>query len=231
MEPLSGVEYGGMLSELVRVPHADTMLTPLPAGLDPVAVASVPDNVLDGYRSVAPHLAAQPGLDVLVAIHGMPSIGLYATQTAVALGAESVTVASADDAVLALAERVGATPLRVDFGERPPGTWPFVVDCGPDPAGLTWAIRATEPEGVLQSVASLEAEVALPLLRLYTLGIALHFGRAHSASLLPEVAALVGSGRLRPELVTTDVVDWDDAPEAFLEPTVKLIIQRPQEAR
>jgi alcohol dehydrogenase len=231
MEPLSGVEYGGMLSDLVRVPHADTMLTPLPADLDPVAMASVPDNVLDGYRSVAPHLARRPGVDVLLAIHGMPSIGLYAAQTAVALGAASVTVAASDDVVLELAERVGADPVRVDFGERPPGTWPFVVDCGPDPAGLSWAIRATEPEGLLQCVASLEAEAPLPLLRVYTLGIELHFGRAHSASLLPEVAALVGSRQLRPELVTTEVVDWDDAPKRFLEPTVKLIIHRPQETR
>ena len=80
MEPLSGVEYGGMLSDLVRVPHADTMLTSLPSGLDPVAVASVPDNVLDGYRSVAAHLQRRPGADVVVACHGMPSIGLYAAQ-------------------------------------------------------------------------------------------------------------------------------------------------------
>jgi len=67
MQPLSGVEYGGMLADLVRVPHADAMLTPLPAGLDPVAVASVPDNVVDGYRAVAPHLHQRPGADVLVA--------------------------------------------------------------------------------------------------------------------------------------------------------------------
>ena len=66
MEPLSGVEYGGMLSDLVRVPHATTMLTPLPDGLEPVAVASVPDNVLDGYRSVAPHLRSRPGADVVI---------------------------------------------------------------------------------------------------------------------------------------------------------------------
>ena len=38
----------------------------------------------------------------------------------------------------------------------------------------------------------------MPLRRLYTLGIEFHIGRAHSASLLPEVAALVASGRLRP---------------------------------
>jgi threonine dehydrogenase-like Zn-dependent dehydrogenase len=228
MEPLSGVEYGGMLSDLVRVPHADTMLTVLPEGVDPVAVASLPDNVTDGYRLVAPHLERQPGADVVVVSHGGPSISLYAAQAAVALGAGSVTVAAEDETILELAERVGARALRVDFTERPPTTWPIVVDGGPDPVGFQWAIRATEPEGVLQCMGTVEASVPVPMLRLYTLGIELHIGRAHSAALLPEVAALVADSRLRPELVTTEVVDWEDAPQHFTDDTVKLIVQRPR---
>ncbi len=227
MEPLSGIEYGGMLSDLVRVPHADTMLTPLPAGVDPVTAASVPDNVLDGYRAVAPHLAARPGADVLIACHGTPSIGLYAAQAAVACGAGSVTLASAEATVLGLAEHIGVTPHRTDFARRAPRRWEIVVDCGVEPDGLHWAIRVTEPEGVLHCVSSyVTGDVALPLLRLYTLGIELHIGRAHSAALLPEVTALVADGRLRPELVTTRVVDWEDAPTHFTEPTVKLVVVR-----
>src|SRR5215831_6696493 len=45
MQPLSGTEYGGMLSDLVRVPHAQAMLAPVAPGLDPVALGSVSDNV------------------------------------------------------------------------------------------------------------------------------------------------------------------------------------------
>lgn len=227
MEPLSGVEYGGMLSDLVRVPHAPTMLTPLPSNIDPVAAASVPDNVLDGYRAVAAHLTARPGADVIVACHGIPSIGLYAAQAAIALGASSVTVAASDIAVLEVADRIGATPVEVDLAERPAATAPIVVDCGAEPTGLRWAIRATEPEGILHSVSSYVAgEVSLPLQRMYTLGIEFHIGRAHSAALLPEVVALVADGRLRPELVTTRVVDWDDAAERFTDPTIKLVVTR-----
>lgn len=227
MEPLSGVEYGGMLSDLVRVPHASTMATPMPAGLDPIAIASVPDNVLDGYRGVAPHLARRPGADIVIAIHGLPSIGLYAALAALALGAGSATVASADDTVLEVAARLGADTLRVDFGTRPPRRWEIAVDCGVDPTGFQWAVRATEPEGVLQSVSSyLDETVPVPLRRLYTLGIEFHIGRAHSASLLPEVVDLVASGRLRPEKVTTAVIDWEDAPAHYLDPSIKLIVAR-----
>jgi threonine dehydrogenase-like Zn-dependent dehydrogenase len=227
MQPLSGVEYGGMLADLVRVPHADAMLTPLPAGLDPVAVASVPDNVVDGYRAVAPHLRQRPGADVLVACHGTPSIGLYAAQSALALGASTVTVAGAEDEILALAERFGATPLRTDFGDRA-GRWPIVVDCGQRVEGLHWAIRATEPEGSLHSVSYYAAEpmVPMPLGRLYTLGIDFRIGRAHSAALLAEVIDLVAEGRLHPEQVTTSVIGWEDAPDLYTVDTVKLVVTR-----
>jgi alcohol dehydrogenase len=227
MQPLSGVEYGGMLADLVRVPHAHAMLTPLPAGLDPVAVASVPDNVADGYRAVARHLQQRPGADVLVACHGTPSIGLYAAQVALALEAGTVTVAGADEEILALAERIGAAPLRTDFADRP-GKWPIVVDCGHRVEGLHWAIRATEPEGILHSVSYYAAEpmVPMPLGRLYTLGIDFRIGRAHSAALLSEVIDLVADGRLHPEQVTTSVIDWEEAPDRYTDDTVKLVVSR-----
>ena len=227
MEPLSGIEYGGMLSELVRIRHAATMLTALPDGLDPVAMASVPDNVLDGYRSVAPHLMTGGPTDVLVACHGNPSIALYAAQAAAALGATTVTLAAADPNVLELAAHIGVDTLATDFQGRPTRTWPLVVDCGVRPDGLQWAIRATQPEGILHSVSAYIGDtIALPLLRLYTLGIEFHIGRAHSAALLPEMTALVAAGRLHPEAVTTQVIDWDDAPRHYLDPTIKLVVSR-----
>src|SRR5580765_245022 len=115
MQPLSGTEYGGMLSDLVRVPHATAMLAPVAPRLDPVALASVSDNVLDGYRAVAPHLATRPGSAVLVVGHGLPSIPLYAVQAALALGAATVDFASNESAALAHAERLGARPIETDL--------------------------------------------------------------------------------------------------------------------
>ena len=51
----------------------------------------------------------------------------------------------------------------------------------------------------------------MPLGRMYTLGIRCYVGRCHAAALLPEVVGLIEAGRLRPEAVTTRVVDWDEA--------------------
>ena len=61
---------------------------------------------------------------------------------------------------------------------------------------------------------------------MYTLGIRFLVGRAHSAALIPEVLALIEAGRLQPELVTTAVVDWNDAADAYLDDTIKLVVRR-----
>ena len=226
MQPLSGVEYGGMLSDVVRVPHPKAMLVPVPEGLDPVALGSVSDNVLDGAVAVAPHLADLPGSDVLIVAHGLKSVPLYAAQAAVALGAGRVDYASDDAEALALAEHLGAHPVRTDF-EKPERRYPIVVDAGLTPEGLRYAIRATAPECTCQSVSFYAGgEIPMQLGRLYTLGIRFFVGRAHAAALLPEVMALIEQGRLRPQEVTTRVVDWEEAPVAYLEPATKLVVRR-----
>jgi alcohol dehydrogenase len=226
MQPLSGVEYGGMLSDVVRVPFAQAMLRPISPALDPAALASVSDNVPDGYRAVAPHLATHPGSEVLVVSHGTPSIPLYAVQAALALGAAAVHFASADRESLALAEKLGARPVETDFSGKP-RAFPIVVDAGITQAGLGYALRATEPEGIYQSVSFHPGgPIPMPLGRMYTLGIRCFVGRCHAAALLPEVVGLIEAGRLRPEEVTTRIVDWDEAPAAWPEPAIKLVVRR-----
>lgn len=226
MQPLSGIEFGGMLSDVIRVPYAEAMLAPVASELESVALGSVSDNVLDGYRAVAPHLADRPGADVLVVSHGLKSIPLYAVQTAIALGAGGVDFASDDSEALELAERLGARPVRTEFG-KPTWRYAIVVDAGITPTGLGYAVRSTAPEGVCQSVSFYAGgDVPLPLGRMYTLGIRFLIGRTHAAALLPVVMPLIEQGRLRPQEVTTRVVDWEDAPAAYLEPAIKLVVRR-----
>src|SRR5206468_9243640 len=162
----------------------------------------------------APHLAATPGADVLIVWHGLKSVPLYAAQAAIALGAGRVDYASDDAEALALAERLGAHPVRTDF-EKPERRYPIVVDAGLTPNGLRYAVRATLPEGILQSVSFYAGgDTPMPLGRLYTLGIRFFTGRAHAAALLRAVMPLSEDGRLRPHDVTARVGEWDDAPAA-----------------
>ena len=90
--------WGGFLADTVRVPYADHMLVPLPAGVPVEAAASASDNIPDGFRTVSMLRDQWPGAPVLVVGGAGPgSIGLYAVGHAIALGAERVLYVDEDE--------------------------------------------------------------------------------------------------------------------------------------
>lgn len=224
----SGGGHGGAVADLLRVPSADHLLVPAPPAL-PVAVAcTLPDNVVDAYRCVAPGLSATPGADVLVIGGTAASIGLYAVAIAVALQAGRVAYADTDAERCAAAERLGAEVTRLE------GPWPARLDRAPitvdntgDPDGLACALRSTEDYGTCTSVAIQFAPATpVPLLAMYTKGVTFHVSRADSRRYLPDVVGLVSSGLVDPAGVPTTVVGWEDADQAWLEPAIKLVVDR-----
>ena len=224
--PLSEREWGGGLSDLVRVPFAEAMLVPAPDAVPAWSLAAAADNACDGWRCVAPFLAARPGSSVLVVAGIARSIALYAVDAAVALGAETVDVVSQDTELLAIAERLGANPIEAPF-EGARGPYAITVDATSDPAGLRLALRSTEREGVCMSAAYYAfGDTPMPLGRMYTKGIVFHTGRCHARPVLPAVASAIAAGRLHPELITTRRARWEEAAEAMKEPSVKLVVDR-----
>jgi threonine dehydrogenase-like Zn-dependent dehydrogenase len=219
--------WGGFLSDLVCVPYADHMLVPVPAGLEPAAVASASDNISDAWRAVGPPLAEEQGGSVLIVGGAGPgSIGLYAAALAVALGAESVLYVDPDAARRRTAATLGAETIA-ELPKRL-GPFPITVDSSGDPDGLALALRSTAPDGICTSTAIYFGEQpSLPLLEMYTKGITFKTGRAHVREAMPQVLELAAAGKLRPEQVTTRVAPWDDAPDALLEGEwTKLVIER-----
>ena len=226
MAPIARREWGGALSDIVRIPYADAMLVPLPAAVDPVAVASVSDNVPDGWRAVAPHLERRPGAPVLV-VGGAGDVALYAVAVAVALASEQVDYVDLDPRRLAVAERLGARAMEQPVDGSRLGRYPITVDHSGEVSGLHTALRSTEPEGSCTSTAIyFSAETTLPLLDMYTRGVEFRTGRVNARAAIPHVLDLVASGRLRPELVTSATVQWDDAPAALANLDAKTVIVR-----
>jgi alcohol dehydrogenase len=220
-------QWGGFLSDLVCVPHAEHMLVPVPNGLEPAALASASDNISDGWRTVGPTLEQEPGASVLVVGGAGPgSIGLYAAALAVALGAQSVLYVDADPDRRRIATAVGAETLA-EVPKRL-GPFPITVDASADPRGLALALRSTAPDGTCTSTGIYFGEPpALPLLEMYTKGITFKTGRVHARPAMPEVLELAERGALHPELITTRVVPWPAAADALLEGGwTKLVIQR-----
>ncbi len=224
--PLQPREWGGALSDLIRIPFADAMLVPAPANVPPWALAAAADNATDGWRCVAPHLAARPGATVLVVVGIASSIALYAADAAVALGASRVDVLSPRADVLDVAGRIGANPIESNFDGKH-GPYDITIDGSVDPAGLALAIRSTDHEGVcICPVYYFGESTPVPLGRMYTKGIHFHAGRCHARHEIPAVAAAIAAGRLHGEIIATRRVAWKDAATAMAEPAVKLVIER-----
>lgn len=229
-------DLGGMVTDLFRVPNAQHMLVKVPHGIAPATVASASDNIADGWRTVAPHLAARPGAPVLVLGGRAKSVSLYAVAAAVALGSTQVDFVDASDERLQIATALGARAIKLDTSYKKlmgshllrENGYPITVDGSGAVAGLDFAIRSLSVGGICTTVAFyLRAGTPVPLWRMYVHGGTLKTGLANVRADLPDILEAVQSGRLRPELVTTLTADWHDAPEALLDPTTKVVLIRP----
>ncbi|MFT3926989.1 MAG: alcohol dehydrogenase catalytic domain-containing protein [Myxococcales bacterium] len=227
--------YGGMLTDVVRVPYADFMLVPLPAGVDPVAVASASDNLPDAYRAVVGPLREHPGAPVLIMGGNAQSVGLYAAAMARALGATEVDYCDSDPARLAIAERLGAraleAPRRGRLGRYGalPRKYLIGVDASSDlqGRGLELVLRSLDPGGVCTSVGIYPLHrTPVPLTQMYLNGLTLRTGITNARPLIPHVLSLVAEAKLDLRPINTLVAPWADAPEALTSPTAKVIITR-----
>ncbi len=224
--PIGG-HHGGLFSDLVRVPFADAMLVPLPAGLDPVSMASAGDNWALAWRLVAPHLEARPAGAVLIMSRG--SIGLYACDIAGALGASRRLYVDPDAGRRAIAESFGAEtaasiePLRHVFD--------IAVEATGRVGELATACLSLVPEGVCESAGNHFRGGELPLLDMYMSGVSLRVGRDSARAHIPQALQLAAAGVVNPRAVVSDVLDWESLPTALPELRSKpVFVRSPVEA-
>jgi alcohol dehydrogenase len=220
------VDYGGALSDAIRVPFADFMLVPLPDGVDPLAVASAADNIPDGWRAVAPQLKEYPGGSVLIVGGLAQSVGLYAAGAAVALGAARVLYLDDNEGNRARAAAMGAAaePLALTDGRDPKEQFDIVVEAAGTTDALGFAIRSCAVDGIVTSVAMhLGATTPVPLTQAYYKGLRFQTSRASARTWLPDVIDCVACGKLHPEHVTHKVLPFSDAGEAMMDGGPKLV--------
>ena len=221
--PAAG-DWGGALSDCVRVPFPDAMLCRLPTGVTALQAANASDNLLDAFRCVAPPLAAHPGGSVLVA--GSGAISLFAVDCARRLGSERVSYYSPDRTHLERAETLGAEAHEVQsWPERFP-THDITVDCTNEPRGLYALVASTAAGGFCTSPPMYFVDVALPMQRMCMKGITFCTGRTNGAAGLPRMLQEIAQGHLDPLAIGPEVVPWESAAEALLGSAPKVIIDR-----
>jgi len=217
----AGGEWGGLFDDLLRVPYADAMLTPVPSGVDPVVAVSAGDNLSLGHEIMSKHLSQGRRR---IAVLGWQAVGLYQVAFATALGADDVLYVDDDPAHRALAELYGARAV-----EGPPsrdhGRFDLVVDASFREPWLRRGIRMLEPEGVVECLGGYFGDVAVPAFAMYANGVTLRIGRANTGPHVAPTVAAIASGAVAPELIN-HLVAWDDAPAALAEPGLKPVFHK-----
>lgn len=228
MAPIAGLDGGGFMSDLVLVPYADAMLIGVPDAIEPIAIASLSDNIPDGWRAVAPYSEVLDKLDPAerrVLVVGRLSIGLYAAAFAAALGAQ-VDYVDTDPQRLAAAEKLGAV---VHDREKPDKSWdryPVTVHTSADASLLAATLRATWPDGVCTDTGVYyQPTVEMPLLSMYTRGVQFVTGRVNARVVIPHVLELLPDG-LDLSPAVDRVVAWEDAPSVWPTMTGKTVFTR-----
>lgn len=227
MGPIAGLDGGGFMSDLVLVPYADAMLIPVPAGVDPVAVASLSDNIPDGWRTVGPfasELALLDQADRRVLVVGRLSIGLYAVAFASALGAQ-VDYVDTDPQRLSAAQQLGATTHDRPKPAKEWDPYPVTVNTSADPELLAATLRATWADGVCTDTGIYHQNVEMALLHLYTRGVRFVTGRVNARAAIPSVLGLIADGCDLSAAVDR-VVPWEEAAAAWPTMTGKTVFTR-----
>ncbi len=208
----------GGQAELVRVPHADRALRPLPDEVTDEAAVFLADILPTGYGAVVRGNVADGDTVVVV---GCGPVGLMAVLCAANVAGRLIAV----DGVLGrreLAERLGAEAVlpeqAADFvAEATDGLGAdVVIEAAGSPAGLDAALRLARGRGTV-SVVGAHFEPDFPLdnglmfERELTLRFSIGDPTMHGALLLDRLAA----GTLDPTPVITHRLPLADAAEAY----------------
>lgn len=218
--PAAG-EWGGLFDDVVRVPFADAMLTVVPDDIDLLDAVSAGDNLSLGYGTVRAHLDRGARRFLVL---GSGAVGITHVAFATALADAEVVYIDADPDRRDVARKLGA-----EVHEGPPdramGRFDVVVDAGFDPAWLRRSLRMVEPDGVVECLGGYFEDVAVPMFAMYVEGATLRCGRANNGPNIAPTLAALARGVVSPAS-WSQPVDWDDAPRAVADPSLKPVALR-----
>lgn len=220
------VSNGGTMSDLLKVPHAQQMLIPIPEGLNLEGLASASDNLPDAWSRVAPHLLHQANKKVLIIGGSAKSIGLYAAGFAVKMKAAQVDYVDVSEERVKIVNTLGAQGIQMDF-KKHQGKYDLIVNASNSKRAIQLGVDWLNPGGVLSSAnIYFNKQVGVPFFQLYAKNLTLKTGLANPMADIPAMLQFIQATKMQPELVTTFVGNWESADQDLLRDTSKVIIQR-----
>jgi alcohol dehydrogenase len=208
----------GAQAELVRVPHADTVLSPLPEDVSDEAAVFLADNLPTAYDAV---VRGETKPTDLVCVVGLGAVGLMAVMVALDIGATVFAVDGIEDR-RALAEGLGARTLGPDeaweaiAAETDGLGADVVVEAAGSPGALDAALGLARGRGMVSVVgAHFEPDFPLDNGRMFAKELTMRWSIGDSLGHRARLIEMISAGRLDPPAVVTHRMDLADAAEAY----------------
>jgi threonine dehydrogenase-like Zn-dependent dehydrogenase len=216
--------FGGGLSDLLRVPFAEAMLVPVPENADRDAMIGLADMATDAWRAVGPALRERDDAAVLVLGGAAPVIGIYSAGIAVALGAGRVDYVDADPHRREHATNYGA--LAFESIEECARQYDVIVDAGGSATQLLAAFARAAPESIVTSVAPAPVGPEFPMRDLYMKGLTYKVGRPNCRAGHDGALHAWSALGFAPQRVQPKIRPFDTACETWIDPALFVAVSR-----
>jgi len=208
----------GAQAELVRVPHADTVLSPLPDSVSDEAAVFLADNLPTAYDAVT---RGEATASDLVCVVGLGAVGLCAVMVALDLGATVYAVDGIEQR-RALGEGLGARVLepgeahdaiaRVTEGLGAD----VVIEAAGSPGALQTALELARGRGMVSVVgAHFEPDWPLNNGLMFAKELTMRWSIGDSLGHRQTLIEMISAGRLDPPAVVTHRLPLTEAAEAY----------------
>jgi alcohol dehydrogenase len=208
----------GAQAELVRVPHADTVLSVLPDSVSDDDAVFLADNLPTAYDAVV-RGEAKPG--DLVCVVGLGAVGLMAVMVALDLGA-TVFAVDGVESRRAQAAGLGAHALEPEEAAAAVAAASdglgadVVVEAAGSPGALNAALGLARGRGIVSVVgAHFEPDYPLDNGLMFARELTLRFSIGDSLRHRERLISMIADGRLAPASVVTHHLPLAEAAEAY----------------
>jgi alcohol dehydrogenase len=217
--------FGGGLSDWLRVPYANAMLVPIPLNADATSMIGLADMATDAWRAVGIPLQERPGATVLVLGGATPVIGVYSAGMAVALGANVVDYVDTNAHRRDRAIAYGARALE-DIEACEQRNYDIVVDASGSATQLFAALKRIAPEAIVTSVAPSLVGPEFPMLELYGKGLTYKVGRPNCRAGHDGALHAWSACGFAPEKVQPLIRPFETACETWCDPSLFVAVNR-----
>ncbi|WCL48603.1 zinc-dependent alcohol dehydrogenase [Leptospira sp. GIMC2001] len=224
--PPGAHEFGGAISEKVKIPYATQMVLPISQNLDPISIASLSDNISEAWKLAGRFFDRKPNGKILVVGGLASSIGLYTALLAHQMYSGEILYWDTDRKRVDLAESLGIPSIYSDAFPKSEGRFDIVCEASNTEEGWSFAMRSIEKNGIFSSGSLFWSnKISIPYLELYNFGVEMHLGRVDSIESMRKLLPSIESGQFTPGKIVTSIASFTDAKDAWLEPSIKLVIR------